>query len=216
MFLISMAMMLLTETRSAIFLTPLLYFAFFLFYYRGINKKIQLLLAAIIVTGAAVVLYCTWDRVSQIQTDIAEYHTNNNTSIGARFSIWKAGWYSVSGDFWGQNTDLRYQKTQEYIHQYERGNPEAARNVIYYLHNDMLDTLSLQGIFGLFSLLCFYIFGLYFSLNKKNGFDNSSTLFVILPVIALGITDIVLIQNNTALVVIISLALSVTLLKRTR
>ncbi|MCX2958188.1 MAG: hypothetical protein N6V49_05130, partial [Serratia symbiotica] len=82
------------------------------------------------------------------------------------------------------------------------------------LHNDMLETLSLQGMFGLFSLLCFYLFGLYFSLNRKNAFENSGTLFVICPVIVFGFTDVVLIQSNTALVVVTSLALSLPLLKR--
>nr|WP_142008471.1 O-antigen ligase family protein [Serratia fonticola] len=212
--LINMVMISMTETRSAIFLTPVLYLVFFMFYHNSVNRRLKALLAIIILSSAAVVLYCTWDRVAQIKSDISEYSTNNNTSIGARFSIWKSGWYSVTDNFWGQNTDQRYQKVEEYIHQYERANPEAARNVIYHLHNDILETLSLQGIFGLFSLLCFYIFGLYFSLNKKNAFSNCSTLFVIFPVMVFGITDVVLIQSNTALVIIISLVLSIPLLKR--
>ncbi|NIG87823.1 O-antigen ligase family protein [Serratia symbiotica] len=213
-FLASMIMVLLTETRAAIFLTPVLYLAFFLAYYRDVNKKIQALFTVIIFTGAATVLYFSWDRISQIQTDIAEYHTNNHTSVGARLSIWKSGWYSSQFNLLGQSTDKRYQKVEEYIRQHERGNLEAMRNVAYHLHNDMLETLSLQGMFGLFSLLCFYLFGLYFSLNRKNAFENSGTLFVICPVIVFGFTDVVLIQSNTALVVATSLALSLPLLKR--
>lgn len=213
-FLASMIMVLLTETRAAIFLTPVLYLAFFLAYYRDVNKKIQALFTVIIFTGAATVLYFSWDRISQIQTDIAEYHTNNDTSVGARLSIWKSGWYSSQFNLLGQSTDKRYQKVEEYIRQHERGNLEAMRNVAYHLHNDMLETLSLQGMFGLFSLLCFYLFCLYFSLNRKNAFENSGTLFVICPVIVFGFTDVVLIQSNTALVVVTSLALSLPLLKR--
>lgn len=212
-FLVNMAMILMTETRSAIFLTPVLYITFFLRYYNGIEKRLKALLAAIIFASAAIVLYCTWDRIAQIKSDIAEYHTNNDTSIGARFSIWKSGWHSVTDKFWGQSTDQRYLKVEEYIHQYERANPEAARNVAYHLHNDILETLSLQGIYGLFALLFFYISCLYFSLNKRDGFSNNSTLFIISPVIAFGFTDVVLIQSNTALVVIISLALTIPLLK---
>lgn len=213
-FVINMAMIMLTETRAAIFLTPVLYLAFFLFYYNSIDRKLKILLAATIFSAAAVVLHFTWDRIVQIKSDIVEYHSNNDTSIGARFSIWKSGWYGVSDNFWGQNADQRYYKLEEYIRQYERDNPEASRNVIYHLHNDILETLSLQGIFGLFSLLCFYIFGLYFALNKKNTFSNSSSLFVLLPVMVFGITDVVLIQSNTAMVIIIALVLSIPLLKR--
>lgn len=213
-FLTSMIMILLTKTRAAIFLTPVLYLAFFLTYYRDVNKHIQALFTVIIFTSAATVLYFSWDRISQIQTDIAEYHINNDTSVGARLSIWKSGLYSSRFNLFGQSTDQRYQKVEEYIRQHERGNLEAIRNVAYHLHNDMLETLSLQGIFGLFSLLCFYVFGLYFSLNRKNVFENSCTFFVICPVIVFGFTDVVLIQSNTALVIITALALSIPLLKR--
>ncbi|GAA3915677.1 O-antigen ligase family protein [Gibbsiella dentisursi] len=212
-FIINMAMVLMTETRAAILFTPVLYIAFFLTYYRHISKHIQAMLAAVMLAGAALVLYGTWDRVAQIQTDIAQYHTNNDTSIGSRFSIWKSGWYSVAPRFLGQNPDLRYQKVEEYVNRYERGNPEASRNLAYHLHNDMLETLSLQGIFGLLALLCFYLSGLWFSL-KKSVISNSGTFFVMAPIVVFGITDVVLIQSHTALVVVMTMALSLPALRQ--
>lgn len=122
----------------------------------------------IIFTSAAIVLYFSWDRISQIQTDIAEYHINNDTSIGASLSIWKSGWYSSSQfNLLGQSTDKRYQEVEKYIRQNERSNLEVMRNLAYHLHNDMQETLSLQGMFSLFSLLRIYLFSLYFSLNRK-------------------------------------------------
>lgn len=213
-FILSMIMVLLTETRAAILFAPVLYLVFFLIYYREMSKKIQSLLTVVILSGAIAVLYFSWDRISQIQTDIAEYHTNNDTSVGARLSIWKAGWYSVQPSLFGQNTDDRYQKVEDYVRLYERDNPEAARNLVYHLHNDMLETLSLQGIFGFFSLLCFYGFGVYFAVNRQQRFENGNLLFVIIPVFTFGLTDVVLIQSNSALVIIIALALSLPFLKK--
>lgn len=212
-FLITTAMVLLTETRAAIFLTPVLYLFFFLTYYRGVAKKTQAFLAIIVLSGTITTLYYSWGRVSEIKMDITAYQTNNNTSLGARFSMWKSGWHTSQFNFLGQSTDKRYQEAEKYVRQYERGNPEATRSITYHLHNDMLETLSLQGLFGLCALLFFYFSSLYFSLKK--GIDNhSNTFFVIFPVITFGITDVVLIQSNTAMVIIISLALSIPLLKR--
>lgn len=207
-FLVSMSMVLLTATRVAIFFTPALYLAFFLVYYHEVNKKIQIFFTIIIFTSAATILYLSWDRIAQIKTDITEYYINNDTSVGARLSLWKSGWYSSKFNIFGQSTDNRYKKIKRYILQYERGNPEAIRNAVYHLHNDILETLSLQGILGLLSLLCFYLFIIYFSLNKKNAIENRFTLFVICPVILFGLTDVVLIQSNTSLVIANALALS--------
>ena len=78
----------------------------------------------------------------------------------------------------------------------------------------MLETLSLQGIFGFFSLLCFYGFGVYFAVNRQQRFENGNLLFVIIPVFTFGLTDVVLIQSNSALVIIIALALSLPFLKK--
>ncbi|WAS99980.1 hypothetical protein [Rouxiella chamberiensis] len=87
-FLLTMGMILMTETRSAILLTPLIFAAFFIYYYRSVSLKIQLALALVIVLAASSVVYFSWNRISQIGSDIAEYNTNNATSIGARFSMW--------------------------------------------------------------------------------------------------------------------------------
>lgn len=212
-FFINMIMVLLTETRAAIFLTPALYLSFFITYYRDVNKKIQALFVIIIFTCSAAILYFSWDRISQIKTDISEYPVHNNTSIGARFSIWKSGWYSSRCNLLGQSADQRYQRVEEYIRRYERGNLEAIRSAAYHLHNDILETLSLQGVSGLFSLLFFYACSIYFSV-QKNARENSAILFIVCPVIVFGLTDVVLIQSNSSLVVIASLALSLPLLKR--
>jgi len=212
-FLTTMGMIVMTQTRSAIILAPLLYALFFAYYYRSVSLKIKLSLVLVIVLSASSVVYLAWDRISQISTEISEYDTNNDTSIGARFSMWSAGAHSIEPSFLGQSADQRYKKAIDYIDQYQRGNPEAKRNVIYHLHNDLLETLSLQGIFGFVSLVMFFIAGFYFSL-RKGALENYGTLFIMLPVFILGIADTVLIQSNTVLVIIIALALSFPLMKK--
>lgn len=214
--LLSMIMVSWTGTRVAIFLVPVLYLIFFIRNYRYINTKIQVSFVAMIVIGAIMMVCTEWDRISQIHTNIVEYHINNSTSVGARLSMWKSGWYSSQCNFFGQSTDRRYQKVQKYIRQHERNNLEAIRNAAYHLHNDILEIFSLQGICGLFSLLSFYSFSLYFALHREDRFENSGILFIIWPLIIFGFTDVVLIQSNTALVVVITLALALPNLESSR
>lgn len=213
-FLINMDMVLLTETRAAIFLTPVIYFLFFLNFYHNISRKLKVILLLLLIVTASSVVYFTWDRMSQISRDISEYSTNNDTSVGARFSIWKAGWYSVEPDLFGQSVDKRYEKAEEYLHEYERANPEAVKNIAYHLHNDLLETLSLQGIFGFVMLILFYISGCYFAL-KNGGRGNAFVLFIVFPVFSFGITDTMLIQSNTFLIILIATALSAAVMKKT-
>lgn len=214
-FLLTMGMILMTETRSAILLTPLIFAAFFIYYYRSVSLKIQLALALVIVLAASSVVYFSWNRISQIGSDIAEYNTNNATSIGARFSMWGAGIHSISPDILGQTVDSRYAKALDYIDNSERANPAAKSNVAYHLHNDLLDTFSLQGIFGFISLALFFIAGFYFSL-RRNALQNYGTFFILLPIFILGLADTVLIQSNTVLMVIMALALSFPVMNKPR
>lgn len=214
-FLLTMSMVLMTATRSAILLTPIIYVVFFIYYYRSVSLKIQLALALIIVLGAASVAYFTWNRMAEIGSEISEYGTNNSTSIGARFSMWSAGAHSITPNLIGQSVDSRYENAVKYIDSSERANPAAKFNVAYHLHNDLLDTFSLQGIFGFISLALFFIVGFYFSL-RKGALQNYGTLFILLPLFILGLADTVLIQSNTVLMVIMALALSFPVMNKPR
>ncbi|MEG3134664.1 O-antigen ligase family protein [Rouxiella sp. T17] len=214
-FMLTMVMLLMTATRSAILLTPIMYVVFFIYYYRSVSVKVQLVLALIIILGAASVGYFTWNRLSEIGSEIAEYGTHNDTSIGARFSMWGAGAHSITSNLIGQSVDSRYESAVNYIDHSERANPVAKFNVAYHLHNDLMDTFSLQGIFGFISLALFFVMGFYFSLYKS-ALQNYGTLFILLPLFILGLADTVLIQSNTVLMVIMALALSFPVMNKPR
>ncbi|MGE9552300.1 O-antigen ligase family protein [Erwinia amylovora] len=206
---INVTLVILTETRSSVMVAPLMYVLFFFMNYRRINKAILyscLTLFMAIIIGTP---YAIWDRMKDIKTDIDNYHVNNDTSIGARFSIWKSGWHSVNFGIVGQNSDTRTEKARSYIIKYEKDNPEAWKNVAYHLHNEMLEVLSIHGILGITALIAFYLAGIICSLTQRMRKENG-ILFIILPAFLFGLADTVLIQGNTVLLICTCLAMMVT------
>ncbi len=142
------------------------------------------------------------DRIDNLQTEITSYNQGDrNTSVGARFSMWRAGIDVFKQHPLGQSADSRNALATTFINQHEGGNPEAIRNLQFHLHNDIIDTLSLQGIFGgiimllFFAVLLLYPFKLvpkgyeflllsvpviYFSQGDTQFYNRESPYFVVL------------------------------------
>lgn len=97
------------------------------------------------------------ERIDNLHNEVAAYNDGNrNTSVGARFSMWRAGVDTFKHHPFGQSADSRNALATEFINQHEGGNPEALRNLPFHLHNDIIDTLSLQGIFGAIIIVSFF------------------------------------------------------------
>ncbi|MCT4703000.1 O-antigen ligase family protein [Enterobacteriaceae bacterium H20N1] len=204
----NMALLFLTESRAALLFTPQIYFVYFLFHYRFISWKwkVATLLASIVII-IALVPASVWDRMHSIQTEVSSYDNNNSTSIGARFSIWKSGWHSTEFSLSGQNPDDRNTKARNWIKTEERGNPEAYKNVIYHLHDDLLETLSLQGLMGLLSVLLLYFATAWHALKNR----RYELFYLLLTLVMFGLTDTVLIQRQTVMILCLCILLVGTL-----
>ncbi|QDY40710.1 O-antigen ligase family protein [Candidatus Pantoea soli] len=207
-FALNMALMILTESRAGILTLPLLYLAYFSLTHRWAGKITLAGLAAAVVIGLFLMPASVWQRLDSIHNEVDSYQTNNNTSIGARFSIWKGGWHSVSWSLLGQSPDSRTAIARTYIQQHERNNPEAWKNVMYHLHDDTLETLSLQGIAGLLSLLTFYLTLLVVAIRR--GVPGLSLLP--LAIVIFGLTDTVLIQSSSVMILALAIILSYALM----
>lgn len=209
-FILNFYMLILTESRAGIFSVLLLYSAFFIIKHQFPIKITVLFLLALTFLSALVLPDAVMNRIDSINKEIAAYHINNDTSIGARFSIWKGGFHSVNWAISGQSPDERTTKARNYINIHERGNPEAFNNIKYHLHDDFLETLSLQGISGAVSIIIFY------SILFLIPLFNKAPHLAILPLsfIIFGLTDTLLIQATSVTVVCMSIALSFTLLPK--
>jgi O-antigen ligase len=200
-FIMNLTLLALTESRAAIILTPFLYIIFAIHEYKWVNKKSLIFVGFVVLLSLSVMPSTVWHRLEDIQTEALTYQHNNNTSIGARFSIWKSGLHSVAWSLLGQSPDNRNNKARQYIMSHERDNPEAYKNVVYHLHDDILETLSLQGVAGVVSLVI-----LYFMLILLPILRNQA-IFSILPLslVIFGLTDTVLIQSQSIIIVFISI-----------
>ncbi|MRT03565.1 O-antigen ligase family protein [Ewingella americana] len=195
-----------TGTRSAVLSTPIFLLVYFAVNYRAVNNKIRYAFLGICLAGVIGTPWVIHHRMQEISKDISEYNTNNDTSIGARFSIWEGGWHSVKFSLIGQDSFDRTEKARAYIQKYERNNPEAYNNVKYNLHNETLEVLSLQGILGFITLMMFFLSGLVFGVAGMRKHHNG-VFFIVAPIIVMGLTDTVMIQSNTALIICVAIAL---------
>jgi O-antigen ligase len=110
-FLISLAVIITTQTRAAILVYPILSVGLFLMYYRH-NRTMLLraLLGFVILVGVAAIPLkpIIESRYQNFLVDLHSYNQNNsNTSIGARLAMQRAGIESGKGHYWGQSLEQR-------------------------------------------------------------------------------------------------------------
>lgn len=208
-FLLNTLLLILTESRAGVLTLPVLYLGFFCLMHTRIIRFAIIPLIVMMAVGFTLLPQSIWQRLESIRTEVGSYNTNNDTSIGARFSIWKGGYASINWSLMGQSPDERTSRAREFITEHERKNPEAYKNVQYHLHDDVLETLSLQGIAGGISILFFYLVLVIVP------FKNRSSEIAILPVsyIIFGLTDTVLIQSLSVSIICLSIFVSYALLQ---
>lgn len=207
----SFYIILLTGTRSAIISYPFI-IAFFVMNRGLINKRI-FIFYAFIVLGMAIIInhqsfHNSIDRVMSTANEVNDYRNNNgNTSLGARFSLWKAGFYAFKLNPLGQSADQRYIEAKNYIDSHEHQNPEALRVLHDHLHNDLIETTTLRGCGGMLALLLFY-FSLGYMLASYSENKDGLTL-LLAPLIIYGLTDVFFIdlRNVTTLMTALPLYL---------
>lgn len=134
------------------------------------------------------------ERWESTFSELAGYHENNDTSLGSRISMWKAGLYAIQIHPFGQSAVVRYDEVVDYMDSNEAGNPEGKRNAVYHLHNDLIEAMSLQGIWGGFIFILFFTCLLY-AFYKKNMLRVILPLFII-PVIFFGLVDSLFIDKK--------------------
>lgn len=159
-FIFSFIVILCTQTRAVIILYPVVVLLYFIVNRQFSFKK--LIFSGVIVAALGYLFIGHFfqsveDRMYSAYHEISGYSENNNSSFGARITMWKSGLYVAKMHPTGQSTDSRLQEVNEYISQYENGNPEAIRNLTYHLHNDIIESASLQGIWGVMALIFLFI-----------------------------------------------------------
>lgn len=205
-FIYSFIAIIVTQTRAAIIIFPIITIIIFYYYTpkKNILKVTGLMIIMLLVTGfifkSTLIM-----RYEQATQDISLYNeSNSNTSLGARFAMANIGIKTGMQAPLGQSATSRAQKMEDFIN--INSNLSGAKIFSHtHLHNEFIDTFSLRGIFGLLSLLFLYISLLFTSLYKK---FNIGLFTVIFSSIIYGISDVILFNKETLLVVFLCIFIS--------
>lgn len=203
---LSFYILLLTQTRSVILSYPII-LLFFLFTNKIINLKfisIVIVLCCSVVALNLSTIKNSFERVASTTQEIKSYESDTkDTSLGARFSLWKGGVSSFKQNPWGQSADQRNIIARDYIIKYENANQEALRCIGSHYHNDFVEMLSLRGIIGI-AVLVFTLLIIIISSYKITHNTNLHFL-LILPTITYGLTDTLLIDHRYVTIFILLL-----------
>ncbi|HHW4411990.1 O-antigen ligase family protein [Citrobacter freundii] len=197
-FLISLAVIITTQTRAAILVYPILCIGLFYIYYRH-NRSMLLraFLAFLILVGiAAIPLKSVIEyRYQNFMVDLHAYsQSNSNTSIGARLAMQRAGIDAGEKHYWGQSLEQRGTEIRQLVNK-DSSLQGALEFLNVHLHNEIIDTFSLKGILGVVVLLL-----LYTTLFLKAYWLRSPLLLVISGAIAIyGLSDLLLYAKGEAL-----------------
>ncbi|WP_074012828.1 O-antigen ligase [Candidatus Sodalis sp. SoCistrobi] len=193
--LLSIYVVFLTETRSVMFIHTLAVIMLILhviFKDRKINSTPLLF---IILTFASVI-YSNWNvislRYNQTKQEVSLYqHGNDNTSLGARFTMWRVGVMTFINAPLGETQYSRNKKIRNFLHSERNQNSDALKYLDVHLHNEIIQTASLFGIFGI-SILCFFYYTLIFSNGLCKRFPYNPISILSLSAMLYGLTDVIL------------------------
>ena len=209
-FLISLAVIITTQTRAAILIYPLLSIGLFFIHYRH-NRTIllrALLAFAVLVGLAAIPLKSVIEnRYQNMMVDLHSYsQSNSNTSIGARFAMQRVGIDAGKAHYLGQSLEQRDAEIKVSALQ-NVSLQGALAYVDIHLHNEVIDTFSLKGIPGVVVLIL-----LYSAMFLIGYTQRSPLLFAISGAIAIyGLSDLLLYAKGEALSCVLTLCVAVML-----
>ncbi|MDF7679633.1 O-antigen ligase family protein [Enterobacteriaceae bacterium ESL0689] len=206
--LASLWIIILTETRSALLLYPAILCCCLLSHYRRLKKEV-LGICFISLLAGIVIIRSTFPalegRLTETVSEIADYQHDNNTSLGSRLSMWHTGIEEIIMHPGGVSTQQRVDIISQLMHEKEKGNPEGLRNIVYHLHNDLIDTISLQGVVGGIVLLTLYIAMIIYI--QRKAVVKAATALIAAPVILFGLSDTLFIHDRFIIMFISILAI---------
>ncbi|GAL46107.1 MULTISPECIES: O-antigen ligase family protein [Citrobacter] len=206
-FLISLAVIITTQTRAAILVYPILSIGLFLIHHRHNRAMLfKALLGFMILVGlAAIPLKPVLEhRYQNFMLDVHSYSQNNsNTSIGARLAMQRAGIEAGKVHLGGQSLEQRGAEIQRLAVE-DNSLQGAIKFLDVHLHNEIVDTFSLKGIPGVIVLLL-----LYTAMFLTAYWQRSPLLFVISGAIAIyGLSDLLLYAKGEALSSVLALCVA--------
>ncbi len=200
---------LLTETRAAIIVFPvlvtyMLLAASPLLCRRPIFIGVGGVLLLVLVLGYNSIIK---PRFDSLKSDVVSYQVTPGevTSVGARFSMWDAGWFAAKARPFGE----RIHERETLIHQaVDDGklNEQVLGFLKIHLHDDMMETMSLRGLWGGALLLILYV-ALAWQARLSRGAVRLGLTLVLGAMVAFGIGDVLFMWTKLVVLLLLSITL---------
>lgn len=194
-FICGMTLILLTGTRNVIAAFPLLVMIVGVLKYRHLGWKV---LGAFVIALALLVAVAYKPLIKpRLDTTITEFtsfeQTNGNaiTSLSTRLSMWRVGMANFEAHPFGISQEARISWFKTFVQEHKT-DKASLPYVNIHLHNEVIETASLQGIQGLVALFLFYGVVLYQAWRQH----NPMLLSVALVVIVSGLSDVIFISRG--------------------
>ncbi|MBT9182793.1 O-antigen ligase family protein [Pectobacterium punjabense] len=210
-FLLVTIAILLTETRAAMFVYPIVGATILL---SEVRHDKRLFIKAFI-GSVTTLLLCLFlfqetihQRVNDLFNDVHSYSMNNSkTSVGARIAMYQSGIEAGEEALLGQSAE---QRAAQIITQAEQ-KPSLAGAVEYlnvHLHNEVVDAFSLKGLPGAILLILLYASLFYFSFFVLRSHLSVALLFAL---IMYGLSDVILYSRDMLITWLMTFCLGTTL-----
>ncbi|OAT15512.1 O-antigen ligase [Buttiauxella noackiae ATCC 51607] len=133
-------------------------------------------------------------KINVTLNEIQSYEVNNgnfNGSLTARLAMWAVGYEAFKHNPLSMSLEKREDFFKKEVNETNKNSSALAFTRIH-LHNEIIETASLQGIFGIIALLLTYALLLACCIRDK----NNVLLGVSLTIITIGLTDVVFISRE--------------------
>lgn len=216
-FLLTFSSIILTGTRAAMLVYPLASILSLLATTELISRKrkIQLVISIPLLLLVSGVVFKTQieKRISDFKTDIQRIDQPKvENSIISRLSMQVVAIHAGSDALWGQSAELRGEKIRTIVAQ-EPQLYGAMPYINVHLHNELLETFSLKGLWGALCLLALYI-GLFVSSLRP--YRNALLLGISFSLFAYGLSDVVFFSKEGTVIFCLAIIASVLSVKKSQ
>ncbi|MBG6246204.1 ligase [Candidatus Symbiopectobacterium sp. 'North America'] len=210
-FLLVTSAIILTQTRAAIFVYPLIGAMILLSEARHNKRKLlKGVLGFIITLTLCIALFhdTIHKRTSDLINDVRSYNQNNSqTSVGARFTVVQSGMDAGLAAPFGQSAEQRAADITAFAQQ-----TPAMKGALDYLnvhlHNDVIEAFSLKGWPGVLLIILFYVALSYFSIFVLRSHISIALLFTLLM---FRLSDVILFARDMLMAWLVTFCLGMTL-----
>lgn len=207
-FVIAWFIIIQTGTRNMIAAFPLIIFFVGLLRFRHLGWKAALgILTAIVLLIAACYKPMIKPRIDASMAELTRYEQaegNKSGSLTSRLAMWNIGAACFAANPLGMNMEQRTAWFKHYVKENHR-DASALEFVSIHLHNELLDSATLQGIPGMVIVLAFYLTLILRALRK----NNALLLSVMLVTVVSGLTDVLFISREITICISLLLILCV-------